>query len=421
MPSVRFIHTADLHLDSPFKGLSAWNGDLAARLKDASFKSFRKICDLCLSEKVDFLIIAGDIFDSENKSLAAQLKFVAELRRLSQNGIPSYFVCGNHDPLKSWMEVIRLPEKVFRFDSSEVQICSFRKDEETIAQIHGISFAEKSVKANLAVRYKLPPDKAPVSIAVLHGTVGMPGPHESYAPFTVSDIAGKGFDYWALGHIHKHNVVSPSNPAIVYPGNPQGRDFGETGEKGCILVEITSGNDPVTRFLPTSFIRFEDLQVDMTGTDDIELLLGMIIEKLEAGENYDPGANYILRITLSGRTPLHRSLKNGTEAESLASHFNEELNSGTNFILIDKIKVNTLPDIDIENIRNGTGFTAELLNNVHSYRGNNPALESLINEIEEDFINASVKKETGDLSEDDMKNILENAQSILTDKLLKEE
>jgi exonuclease SbcD len=421
MPSVRFIHTADLHLDSPFKGLSRWNADLAERLKDASFKSFRIIADLCITEKVDFLIIAGDIFDSENKSLAAQLKFVAELKRLSENGISSYFVCGNHDPLKSWMEVIRLPENVYRFDSSEVQVCTFMKDEEPVAQIHGISFADKSVKANLAVRYKLAPGKAPVSIAVLHGTVGMPGPHESYAPFTTSEIAGKGFDYWALGHIHKNQIVSPSNPAIVYPGNPQGRDFGETGEKGCMLVEITSGNDPVTRFIPTGIIRFEDLEVDMTGTDNIDLLLGMITEKLEASENYDPGSNYIIRITLRGRTPLHHALNNEVEAEALTSHFNEELASGTKFILIDRINVNTRPDIDTENIRNGTGFIAELLNNLHSYRENNPALEILIKEIEVDFINASVKKEIGDLSEDDMKSLLENAQSILTDKLLKEE
>ena len=120
MPKVRFIHTADLHLDTPFKGLSRMNSDLSKRLKDATFRSFRKIIDLCSDKKVDFLIISGDIFDSENKSLAAQLRFVTELKSLSEKGIPVYFICGNHDPLKSWLDTIELPDKVIRFGPPEV-------------------------------------------------------------------------------------------------------------------------------------------------------------------------------------------------------------------------------------------------------------------------------------------------------------
>ena len=153
MTKVKFIHTADLHLDTPFKGLSNWNSDLASKLKDATFKSFRKIIDLCLNEKVDFLIISGDIFDSENKSLAAQLKFVSELKRLSENGIYTYFICGNHDPLSSWLEDLQLPENVFRFNSSKVGNITHRKDNNPVADIYGISYQNKVVNKNLANKY----------------------------------------------------------------------------------------------------------------------------------------------------------------------------------------------------------------------------------------------------------------------------
>src|SRR5574341_98982 len=205
MIKIKFIHTADLHLDTPFKGLSSWNSDLASKLKNATFKSFKRIIDLCIQEKVDFLIISGDIFDSENKSLAAQIKFVSELKRLSEKGIPTYFICGNHDPLSSWLDELQLPENVFRFNSSDVENVTYQKDNRPIADIYGISFQNRIVNINLANNYQLKSNPSPISIAILHGTIGASGPHENYAPFKVEDVVNKGFDYWALGHIHKRH------------------------------------------------------------------------------------------------------------------------------------------------------------------------------------------------------------------------
>ena len=126
MASIRFIHTADLHLDTPFKGLSNWNSDLASRLKDATFKSFNRIVDLCISENVDFFVISGDIFDSQNKSLSAQLKFIGEIKRLSDLEIPTYFICGNHDPLSSWLDSLEMPKNVIRYDSNNVKFFTFK-------------------------------------------------------------------------------------------------------------------------------------------------------------------------------------------------------------------------------------------------------------------------------------------------------
>ena len=305
MTKVKFLHTADLHLDTPFKGLSIWNSDLASKLKDATFESFRKIINLCLKEKVDFLVISGDIFDSENKSLAAQLKFVSNIKRLSDKGIPTYFICGNHDPLSSWLDTLQMPKNVFRFDSSKVEKFTYKKDNISIADIYGISYQNKVVKKNLALKYKLSTNPSPISIAILHGTIGAAGPHENYAPFNVEDVVNKNYDYWALGHIHKRQIIHKSNPTIVYSGNPQGRDFGETGAKGCYLVEINEVNSPLIKFIPTQHIRFEKVEVDLSDENKIDCLSDKIEEAKDNIADFDENVSYILRITLKGRTPLH--------------------------------------------------------------------------------------------------------------------
>jgi len=421
MPKVRFIHTADLHLDTPFKGLSRWNSDLAKKLKDATFKSFKNIIDLCSDRRVDFLIISGDIFDSENKSLTAQLRFVTELKSLSGKGIPVYFTCGNHDHLKSWLDSVDLPENVHRFDSSGVQFQTFKKGDAAIADIHGISFNEKAVSRNLAAEFRLAPDPAPISIAVLHGTIGNPGPHENYAPFSREDVTGKGFDYWALGHIHKKRVISASNPAIFYPGNPQGRDFGEQGEKGCYLVEISESHDPVVEFIPSQVIRFENLEIDMSAVGKIESLQDKINEALEKVENYNEYVNYILRINLTGRTGLHKSINVKAEIDDLVEFLNGGQLNKQYFRWIDQVYVNTRPDIDIEKIKNGTGFSAEILKNFDTYLEDDNKLTELINNADEDFVNAQARKEAGDFTENTKKAILEKARMILLDKLTNEE
>jgi DNA repair exonuclease SbcCD nuclease subunit len=421
MPKVRFIHTADLHLDTPFKGLSRWNSDLSKKLKDATFKSFKNIIDLCSDRRVDFLIISGDIFDSENKSLTAQLRFVTELKSLSGKGIPVYFTCGNHDHLKSWLDTVDLPENVHRFDSSGVQFQTFKKGDAAIADIHGISFNEKAVSRNLAAEFRLAPDPAPISIAVLHGTIGNPGPHENYAPFSREDVAGKGFDYWALGHIHKKRVISASNPAILYPGNPQGRDFGEQGEKGCYLVEISESHDPVVEFIPSQVIRFENLEIDMSAVGKIETLPDKINEELEKVENYNEYVNYILRINLTGRTGLHKSINVKAEIDDLVEFLNGGQLNQQYFRWIDQVYVSTRPDIDIEKIKNGTGFSAEILKNFDTYLEDDKKLKELINNADEDFVNAQARKEAGDFTENTKKAILEKARMILLDRLTNEE
>lgn len=420
MTKVRFIHTADLHLDTPFKGLASWNKDLADKLKDATFKSFRKIVDLCLNENVDFLIISGDIFESENKSLAAQLKFISELKRLSDSGIHAYFVCGNHDPLNSWLDTTQLPENIYRFGTDKVENFTYSKNKKPVADISGISFQKNVIKDNLALKYKLTNNPSPVSIAVLHGTTGMAGPHENYAPFKAADVLNKGFSYWALGHIHKRQIIHESNPAIVYPGNPQGRDFGETGAKGCYLVEIDTDSKVNLKFIPVHLIRFEEIEVDLTDEDKIDRLPDKIDNSKNNINDFDENVSYILRVNLTGRTSLHAHLNKPGEIEILQEHLNEGQLDQINFVWIDRIELDTRPVIDIEQIKKGNDFTAEIVKVFYDYEADSNKLTDLIKNIDEEFMSYQIKKEIKPLPDYEQKEVLEKAKWKLLDQLIRE-
>lgn len=425
---IKFIHTSDLHLDTPFRGLSAWNSELAGRLKDATFKSFSRIIDLCIDEQVDFLVVSGDSFDGENRSLAAQLRFVSELKRLSDQGIATYLVCGNHDPLNSWLDTLEMPPLVHRFGGSEVEVLSHEKDGQPLADICGISFQQKDVGSNLAARFRRKDKPAPISVAIMHGTVGAPGPHHSYAPFKLDDIRGMGFDYWALGHIHKHLVVQQASPAVVYPGNPQGRDFGETGPKGCCLVEISPNQHPMIRFMPTHCIRFEDLTVDLTGVDSLVALSDKISKAMEPAETNMQETKYvgadgsaIVRLTLMGRTDLHAQLNQAGEIDQLLEHLNNGQLQQSPFTWIDHIEPRTRPMLDPVQLRNRNDFAADVLRSFETITADDELSSALIRQAAEQFASFETKRELEELTAEEQQEIIEKAKWMLLDSLLKGE
>ncbi len=417
---IRFIHTGDLHLDTPFKGLSSLNQELAGRLKDATFRSFQRIIDICIEESVDFLLITGDIFDSEIQSLSAQLRFEKELRRLSKHNIPAYFICGNHDPLSSWLEELVLPPQVYRFGSTEVECKTFEKEGKPLADIYGISYGTRTENRSLADGYVMKENPAPFSIALLHGTIGSAGPHENYVPFRLEDVKSKGFDYWALGHIHKHHVVHAAHPAIVYPGNPQGRDFGETGPRGCYRVTLSEKQAPDVEFVPTQFIRFEEGDVDLSGLDSIGELSGRIHSAVEKIACSGYNASCILRLTLKGRTSLHGSLHRPGEISNLLSILNEGQLQYDRFTLFDQLVLQTLPDVNLDELKEANDFTAEILKSFDRMELDQGQLTELFSILEQEFGSQPAKRELDDLTEEEKKEILENARWQLLDQLIKE-
>ena len=207
----RFLHTGDLHLDSPFVGLTAEAPPEVARaLRDSTLQAWERIVKLALDEQVDFAVVAGDAFEHANRTLLAQVRFRDGLERLATAGIPSFVVTGNHDPLSGWEPTVRWPEAVHRFGAEAVEGRPVLRAGREIARVYGISYPVRDVTENLALRFRRDAD-TPYAVAVLHANVGGQPGHLPYSPCTLSDLRASGIEYWALGHVHKPGILSQAD------------------------------------------------------------------------------------------------------------------------------------------------------------------------------------------------------------------
>ena len=303
MASFTFLHAADLHLGSPFLGLSLKDENLARRFASASREAFRELVDKALDEKVAFMVIAGDIYDGEWKDASIGLYFARELSRLRRAGIPVFLVKGNHDAESVVTKSITLPEGVHEFASRSAK--SFRIDDLEVA-LHGRSFPDRSVAENYALTY---PQAVPgwFNIGVLHTSCTGRPPHANYAPCTLEDLAGRGYQYWALGHVHDHEILC-RDPFVVYPGNIQGRSIRETGAKGAVLVDVEDGVVSGLRRLIVDKARWARVAVDLAGISDDDAALRRIEDALGREAEAAEARLLAVRVELSGVTPLHRRL-----------------------------------------------------------------------------------------------------------------
>ncbi|MCP4270127.1 MAG: DNA repair exonuclease, partial [Candidatus Brocadiaceae bacterium] len=216
----KFIHCADLHLDSPFQGLTTKEPSLANRFKHVTNDSFVKIIDLCLSEKVDFLTIGGDTFDGSDRSLCAQILLRDQFERLCKASIAVVIVAGNHDPLSDWLTEIQFPDNVHLLEGDKVETFPIEKDGRVVAFIYGISYKVSNVTENLSLKFQSD-EKDTFSIGMLHANVGSRKEHAVYAPCTINDLKTGNMNIWLLGHIHAPEVIC-KKPLMLYPGNIQG-------------------------------------------------------------------------------------------------------------------------------------------------------------------------------------------------------
>src|SRR5215467_5072234 len=205
MEALRFVHAADLHLDSPSRGIGNASASLKEQLQAATLGAFRRVVDHTIESQSDFLIIAGDIYDSKDRNLRALVSFRREMERLAERNIPVFIVHGNHDPLNGWGSGFQLPPNVITFGGNIDTEPFIRRGREA-AQITGVSYMKERVTDNLASSFKLA-EGSPYSIAVLHANVGHQSGHADYAPATVGELASAGFNYWALGHVHTRSVL----------------------------------------------------------------------------------------------------------------------------------------------------------------------------------------------------------------------
>lgn len=280
-----FVHASDLHLDSPFTGIFRLEGhagvSILSKLRNAPFDAFSRVIDITLEKHADFLLLSGDIYDHEQRNLAAQIFFKKELMRLTEQGIPSFVIHGNHDYLKGSRVNISMPDMVHVYRSDEVEaVPVYNKNADEIAKIHGISFREKNFSQNPVALFECGASGS-FTIGLLHANAGGDKNHDTYAPCSIGDLLSAGFDYWALGHIHRHAILSGSHPGIVYPGTTQGRNIKETGQKGCCYVEVDSMGDLKIDFCHTSTVVWHQEEIDLDRMDDIDKITGVLDECVE--------------------------------------------------------------------------------------------------------------------------------------------
>ncbi|MDQ3879556.1 MAG: DNA repair exonuclease, partial [Chloroflexota bacterium] len=365
----RFLHTGDLHLDSPFLGIRSTAPDWVTRaLRDATVAAWDAIVNLAIAEGVDLVVVAGDVFENENRTLRGQVAFVTGLRRLDEAGIPSFVVTGNHDPLSGWEPSIGWPVSAHRFGADRVEGVAVVRGGAEVARVYGISYRVRDVRDNLARRFRREVD-APFAIGLLHANVGGQPGHELYAPCSLADLAATGMDYWALGHVHRHGVLQAEHPTVVYCGNPQGRDPGEAGARGCYVVSVDAAGVVRPQFRPVDTVRWHDLEIDVSSIRTDDALVAAVTQRLEEARAAAEGRALVVRVRLVGRTPLHGALGRGTYVEDLRAVVQDAIGAGQPFTWIDAVTDLTRPEVDLAAIRDQAGgFLAELLREADATR-----------------------------------------------------
>jgi len=290
---IKILHTADVHLDSPLKSLALRDEELRSRVQTATRAAFSRIVDTALAEEAAALLIAGDLFDGAERSARTAAFLTAELDRLRARGIRVFYIKGNHDAENPISGELEMPDNVHVFDG--------RGGKAQLADdiwIHGVSFAGRQAMDSLLPKYPAPVAGA-VNIGMLHTSLSGARGHDPYAPCSVSDLKAQGYDYWALGHVHRRQVHSES-PWIVMPGTPQGRHIGEAGPKSASLVTI--GQQIEVEEVPTSIIEFIQLELPVAadGDDELRDLIRASLHQLGDRMTSDFG---ILRLVLTGDAP----------------------------------------------------------------------------------------------------------------------
>ncbi len=304
----RFLHAADLHLDSPFRGLGRVAPWLRPVLQDASLEAFRRLLDLAVDESVDLVVWAGDVFDHTAPSLRAQFALRDGIARLGDHGIPVFWAHGNHDPFDALAVDIDWPANLTRFPAGRVEhvvVPDPADPAHPLCAVYGISYPEARVLESYAEQF-LRDDEAPWAMAVLHGNVGGQPGHDNYAPARLMDLTTRGFDYWALGHIH-HRAVLSESPWVVYPGNLQGRHPREDGAKGAMVAHVDEWGAARVVFHSLAPVVWRTLALDVTGeayADRVEERLGDALAAAGGSAQGDDGT--LVRVELTGRSPLAR-------------------------------------------------------------------------------------------------------------------
>ena len=432
MDVVRYIHAADLHLDTPFRGLSreaAQGGHLARLLHEATFKALDRLFRLCETEKPDFLVLAGDVYNEEDRSVKAQLRLRDGCLRLRDAGVRVFIAHGNHDPLNSLLSSIRWPDNVTIF-GPEVERHVVEKNGKALAVVHGISHAKAREGRNLARLFRRESEQPCFQLGVMHCTVDGETKADRYAPCSLDDLKDTGLDAWALGHVHERRTLS-QEPFVAYSGNSQGLHVNEAGPRGCLLVTARAENlqteqsDTVSSwqcqadFVRLGPVQWTTLDLDMNGVEQLDQVENRLVQSLDqAAADTDPGCEALLaRVRLYGSTSLDAILRDSNNQEDLLERLGH-LASGTPGVWVKDLRIDTSPAVDHAQYLQREDLLGETLRMAQRMSESHEALQEVAGPaLAPLFTHGQLRKILAQPDDTQMQALLDEAQRLCTDLL----
>lgn len=373
---MKFIHAADIHLDSPLTGLAAYKDAPADLLRTVTRDAFTRLVDEAIEEAVDFMVIAGDLYDGAWKDYNTGHFFCREMGRLNKVDIPVYLLFGNHDADSEMTKKLTLPPNVHQFESRKAS--TFRIEELKVA-LHGRSYKEAATLDNLAASYPAPV-AGWLNIGVLHTALEGYAAHANYAPCSLAELGAKGYAYWALGHVHEHAILL-KDPWVVFPGNLQGRHIRETGARGAVMVTADeSGIQSVERLL-VDVLRWQVVEVDASdaGTlQEVVRLVGRAFEQLIA-EAPDT-LHLCVRVCIKGKTLAHGELF-GLESQLREEILGQAAGQGIDRLWVEKVRIETEPFTDAAHVLERSDAIADLQRLLNEAPDDAALLNSLMEDL----------------------------------------
>jgi DNA repair exonuclease SbcCD nuclease subunit len=429
---MRFLHVADIHLDSPMLNLRRMGDEAHGAHVDCTRRALEKLVEYAIDEAngIDFVVIAGDVFDGTWKDYQTGIYFQSQMRRLRSAGIPVVAIRGNHDAQgKMTRDLTDWRDTVTFLDADACQ--TLRGSEIGLTDeliIHGQSFRDASVTENLVAEYP-EGSRGAFHLGLLHTSLtGDFDGHGNYAPCTLDDLRSKGYGYWALGHIHLRQAMHREGDAALvhFAGNLQGRSVRECGAKGALVVDVDSDYRATCRFQAFDVLRWLRIEVSLAPEDDAEAALARFESLLKKAMQDRQGRELAVRVVFSGRCEAHRKFSKDLDLDRLRADTEQIVaDVGQDLVWLEKVKDETRPNYDRGRMASGEGPAAELIRLIDDVSAGRSELNGLtgIDELSAK-IRAELRAhevldsdEQGMLSPEHLRQLLPRAEAILLGKM----
>ncbi len=413
--SVRFAHAADLHLDAPFKGVDAADPRVREALIAATLGALDVVVDTCIEREADFLVLAGDVYNTADKPLRTEFAFREACVRLDAAGVRVFIARGNHDPASGRSAGLEMPPNVHIFSADAVERVVLERQGRPVCSLYGRSFRTAAEKGDLAAGFSRHPDDT-LAVGVLHTNVGGREGHGPYAPSSLDELRAARMDYWALGHIHKPEVLS-ENPPIVYSGCTQGLHPGESGPRGCTFVTLEAGGATIEQ-VPTARVAWASASVDAGSLGTIDAVRDALNAQVDSALQDADGIPVIVRLELLGRTPVHGELVRPKALDDLLADVRATGLSRDPWVWVDRLRDRTRPAIDLDTVRAGADLSADLVALADSLLADEEGLVAYVDAVSKPILAAL---DSRDVFTPDARSIIERARDRALDLLMAEE